>query len=85
MFPYYAHSKGGRKRAAQEKAEALEKYQDTPLYCQNCQQLIEIPTDTKVSRTVRKGRKFCSRSCAAIYNNRCRTERPPEDTSAKEP
>lgn len=72
MFPKHAHSLGARARAKKQRLEALEKYYDDPIRCKNCDKEIEIPEDTKVSRIARRGRKFCSRSCAAAYNNRQR-------------
>lgn len=49
--------------------KSRDKYYENPSYCIQCHKIIEIGNE-KPSQTKKK--KFCSHSCAAIYNNRNR-------------
>lgn len=61
---------GAAVRAQQEREEAklrIDQYNKNPHTCLNCGAAIYAPYDKKLHNTLIK--KFCSRSCAAIYNN----------------
>ncbi len=60
-------SKGGKVRGILEREEALANYYLKPNYCLQCYKVIKVPDHRKVKDIRRK--KFCNRSCAAIYNN----------------
>lgn len=51
---------------------ALKAYYETPNYCLNCGEIIEIVNKQQPAEARRK--KFCSHSCAATYNNKLRYE-----------
>ena len=57
---------GAEKRAIQQRKESIDNYYKSPYYCKLCNKIIEVDHQT-VSAIKRK--KFCNRSCAAIYNN----------------
>jgi len=52
------------------RAAALRAYAQAPFYCKQCGVQLTVP-DGK-SPSVLRGRCFCSRACAAIFNNRKR-------------
>jgi hypothetical protein len=52
----------------EKRQRSLDAYYENPNYCETCKKIIEIKPAELVS-TVRK-KKFCSRSCAARFNNR---------------
>lgn len=60
-------SAGGKATAKILRGKALEDYYSNPNYCKNCGEIIRVPEGGKVQSTRRK--RFCNRSCAAIYNN----------------
>ena len=49
---------------------ALEKYNENPNYCKWCNRKIEVLGNQSISEVRKKN--FCSRSCAAQFNNRLR-------------
>lgn len=59
-------SLGGRKRAIEQRKSALELYYQNPKICKQCEQIIQIPENIKVS-TVKK-KIFCNKTCAAKFN-----------------
>jgi hypothetical protein len=61
-------SAGGKARGITERREAISKYYFNPIRCLNCGGIIPVPEDVKIS--VIKRKKFCSKSCAATYNNK---------------
>jgi DNA-directed RNA polymerase subunit M/transcription elongation factor TFIIS len=63
-------SLGGQKMAIIQRQKALEEYYKNPNICIQCNNIIYIPEDKKVS--VIKRNKFCCSNCAAIYNNKKR-------------
>lgn len=67
-------SAGGQVMAIRQREEALKRYYSSPNICKHCNQIIKVRDHEKVSE-VRK-RKFCSRSCAASYNNSGRFNQP---------
>ena len=62
-----ATSIGGKIMAVRQREAAIASYYANPKICPQCLKVIEIPEGVKVS--VIRQRKFCSGSCAAIYNN----------------
>lgn len=60
-------SAGGKARAILSRLEAVNKYYLKPNICLNCSNIIHIRDSEKPSFT--RTKKFCSRSCATIYNN----------------
>lgn len=62
-----AQSLGGQKSALIQRAAALEKYNSNPNICKQCGNTIQVK-DTEKVRIVRK-KLFCSKTCAAKYNN----------------
>jgi len=69
MIPDYAKSLGGKKMAIILRKEAIDKYYKNPNICKNCNKVIEVG-DSKVSTI--KIKKFCSKSCSGIFNNKNR-------------
>lgn len=64
-------SAGGKARAIIQKEEAkqrIDEYNKTPNLCKYCGGPIIAPYDKKLRET--KNKKFCSRGCAAKFNNR---------------
>jgi hypothetical protein len=61
-------SAGGKATAIILRKKALEKYYEDPIFCKNCNEVIQVRENEKVS-TIRK-RKFCSSSCSASFNNK---------------
>lgn len=49
------------------KQKSIDRYYASPVICKNCACIIQVPEGTKPSSIKKK--KFCSRSCAAKYNN----------------
>jgi len=47
---------------------AIKKYYENPNYCLECGKIIKVKKKERPAGTRR--RKFCSRSCSAIYNNK---------------
>jgi DNA-directed RNA polymerase subunit M/transcription elongation factor TFIIS len=60
-------SAGGKATAIILRKKSLEKYYENPIFCKNCNELIHIKENEKVSNV--KKRKFCSSSCSATFNN----------------
>jgi len=60
---------GGKATAIKLRNEALSKYYENPKHCKECGEVIVVG-DQKVSDIRQK--TFCTRSCAAIFNNRQR-------------
>lgn len=56
-------------RYEKARQEALKKYYENPNRCLNCNKVIEVKEHEKITE-VRTKRKFCDRSCSAIYNNK---------------
>ena len=67
MWTHAGQSKGGTASALLTKKKAAEAYNANPKICLNC--LNPIPLKGRRPSKVKKN-KFCSLSCAAIYNNR---------------
>ena len=51
---------------------SVNRYLNNPNFCKNCNELIKIKIKDRIC-DVRK-KKFCSRSCSVIYNNKGRTK-----------
>lgn len=51
-----------------QRKQALENYYKEPRYCKQCGVIILVKMTEKPSETNKK--RFCSKSCAAIYNNK---------------
>lgn len=66
-------SKGGKVTAQFRRNYSITNYYDNPNHCLNCLVVIRIP-DVLYRGAIKdvKKRKFCSRSCATIYNNKNR-------------
>lgn len=70
-------SEGGKARAEIQKEEAklrIDEYNSNPNKCKYCGNPIFAPYDKKLSET--KIKKFCSRSCAAKFNNKGQIKNP---------
>lgn len=70
-------SEGGKARAEIQKEEAklrIDEYNSNPNKCKYCGNPIFAPYDKKLSET--KIIKFCSRSCAAKFNNKGQIKNP---------
>jgi len=86
MLPKHAHAMGGQKMAPIIRKKRVDEYYANPNYCLNCNEMIMIPDNRKPAET--KVKKFCSRSCAAIFNNKKRVrvikvkEKPPKKERA---
>ena len=61
-------SAGGKATAIILRKKALEKYYENPVFCKNCNEIIGVKENEKVSSI--KKRKFCSSSCSASFNNK---------------
>ena len=61
-------SAGGQVMAVVQRKRAIDKYNICPKICLNCNKTIDIRKGQKVGEVRKK--KFCDRSCAAVYNNR---------------
>lgn len=70
MFPKNSHSLGGQVTAKKQREKAIKNYYLNPIMCKNCNRIIEIKPNEKVSTVRRK--VFCSHSCSAIYSNTSR-------------
>ena len=68
MINLKAQKLGGQATAKIERQKALTEYYSHPNKCLNCNSIIEIKPSEKVS--IIKLKKFCNRSCAAIFNNK---------------
>lgn len=66
-------SPGGKATAIINRKIALDKYNKNPNICKLCNKEIKVEENTKVSETRRK--VFCSRSCAASFNNKITKKR----------
>lgn len=60
-------SKGGQVTAKKLRTQALINYYKNPTICKNCNNIVNV-LDSE-SPAVTKRKTFCSRNCAAIYNN----------------
>ena len=60
-------SAGGKATAIIFRKKALEKYYENPIFCKNCNEIIQVKENEKVSSI--KKRKFCGSSCSASFNN----------------
>jgi hypothetical protein len=49
------------------KEDTLRKYYESPNLCLTCKKVIEVKDGQKLSEVLKK--KFCDRTCSAIYNN----------------
>jgi hypothetical protein len=58
---------GGQIMAKRQREQALAKYYNNPNICANCHEIIHIRDNEKVS--LARIKKYCSRSCAAKFNN----------------
>jgi hypothetical protein len=77
-------SAGGQARALLQKEEArlrIEKYNSHPHLCLECQGPIIALLDHKLNETLTK--RFCTRSCAAVYNNKSSPKRPSKSNKTK--
>lgn len=66
-------SLGGKRMAERQRLEAQTRYLSDPKKCMQCDRIIPLLPNTKVSVTRRK--KFCNTSCAATFNNQRGTHR----------
>jgi hypothetical protein len=73
MITQRAHSAGGKVMADRQRSEAIRRYYQNPNRCLNCGNVIEIVGDSKAAEIRKK--KFCNRSCSAIYSNKARTSK----------
>ncbi len=60
--------KGGKINAELSKKKALDRYYKDPNHCLKCGDIIQVKEGKKVSTA--RVKKFCSRRCSAIYNNK---------------
>jgi hypothetical protein len=67
LYPKIAALKGSKISAERNRNRALTLYYEHPQKCLFCSQIITINPGQKIPQV--KKRKFCSRSCAASYNN----------------
>lgn len=72
MINLKSQSLGGKIMAKVQRDRALAQYYLNPNKCLTCNKIIEVRPFEKVPATKKK--KFCSRSCAAIYNNSFRAQ-----------
>lgn len=70
MLTNEARLKGTLISSQKNKERAIENYYFNPKICKRCNKIIKIEKNQKVS-DVRK-KKFCSRSCSAIFHNHSR-------------
>ena len=61
-------SGGGKVMAVVQRKKALEQYYSNPNVCLNCNKVIEVFDNQKVSEVKKK--EFCNHSCSANYNNK---------------
>lgn len=54
--------------------DKLKEYYENPSICLCCNKVIEVEENEKICNV--KIRKFCNRSCSAIYNNKKRIKKP---------
>ena len=64
---------GAQIRATTQRQQALDGYYRNPNRCEHCQEVIRVPDGGKVKHTRRL--RFCSKSCAAIKNNKSAPKR----------
>lgn len=62
-----AQSLGGQVMATRQRCEAMERYYLNPRRCKQCNSIITIPDTQKAVHA--RYKKFCNKSCAAIWNN----------------
>lgn len=78
---------GGKISSIVQRTKALENYYLNPNYCKECNTIIEIGENKKVSQI--KLKKFCNNSCSAKYNNKNRIiikqPKPPKIKKLKQP
>jgi hypothetical protein len=67
MSPSKARRNAGKATGQVLRQRRLDDYYSNPNFCLQCKKVIEVKQTEKVSSTRRK--KFCSHTCAAIYNN----------------
>ena len=72
MKEFSPQSAGGKATALKSRKIALKNYYLNPNYCINCKQVIDVLPHQKACEVRKKS--FCSRSCAATFNNK---NRPP--------
>lgn len=65
---------GAHSSAALQRSRAVAVYYQQPRHCLQCAEIIHIRDGERPSAA--RGRKFCSKSCAASYNNRISIKRP---------
>ena len=70
MWTTEARKKGNQNSAKISREKALQKYYSNPNHCLACKNIIHIKNDERCVCARKK--KFCSHTCAAIYNNRNR-------------
>jgi hypothetical protein len=58
------------------RAAAKKKYYENPSYCQQCGKLIHPKEDNGKAFAEARRKKFCDKSCAAIYNGSNRNRKP---------
>lgn len=83
MIPKYAHSLGGKKTALLLRNKAVTEYNNNPILCKNCNNIIKVLDTQKVSQV--KQKKFCNRSCSASFNNKSKKKKikPKKEKIAK--
>lgn len=78
-------SAGGKATAILSRAGALERYYKDPILCKNCNEVIHVKENEKVTNV--KKRKFCNSSCSASFNNkginRFETKRKQKETKQR--
>ena len=73
MLNAKAQSLGGQTQGRVAREAALSRYRQSPNLCLCCGCVIEVKDTEKVSEVRKK--KFCTQSCAAVYNNRVSPKR----------
>ena len=80
MLTDNARSLGGIATGKIKRQEAIEKYYESPKYCLQCKNIIEVKEGQKVSEV--RVKEFCSQSCSATFHNskRRKKEKEPKKT-----
>jgi len=68
MITLKAQSLGGQATAKISRQNAINEYYKNPNKCRECEKVIEVPDNKKVSEIRKK--VFCNSSCASSFNNK---------------
>lgn len=79
---HWIHSLGGQETAKINRSEALAQYYANPKICLNCEKVIPVLEGATAAETRRK--KFCCKSCSAIYREKQKKTAIAEDMGAVE-